>query len=107
MSLQFHKQTTGSNVALPIHANRLDIAAYRYPYDYGKTDVHGESFWDSPEVRRILLRMRVDNHDWNHRRSCFKSGPECRFDFAKRSQKETCLHMEETQEDVLETVVQW
>lgn len=107
MSLQFHKQTTGSNVALPIHANRLDIAAYRYPCDYGKTDVHGESFWDSPEVRRILLRMRVDNHDWNHRRSCFKSGPECRFDFAKRSQKETCLHVEETQEDLSENAVQW
>lgn len=85
MALAYHKEKNGSSVALPIHDKRLDIAAYRYPYDYGESDIHQDKFWEDSAVRAILLRQSVDEHDWRHRASCFKKGSECRFHFGKKS----------------------
>ena len=34
ISLAYHNVKAKSNVLLPIHEKRLDIATYRYPYDY-------------------------------------------------------------------------
>ena len=72
MALAYHKEKNGSSVTLPINNKRLDIAAYPYPYDYGKSDIHEDKFWEDREGWAILLRQSVDEHDWKHRVSCFK-----------------------------------
>ena len=37
------------------------------------------AFWSNKDVRDTLLRLRFDEHGWNHRASCFKKGCDCRF----------------------------
>lgn len=89
MSLQYHldQSADSTNVHLPIHKNRLDRATYGYIYDYpsfskydtSSNTVNKTSFWDNADVRALLLRMSVDQHDPMHRRTCFKKDHECRF----------------------------
>ena len=45
-------------------------------------------FWDDPRARKILLRLRFDEHCYTHARSCFKKGCECRFFFPFLAQPE-------------------
>ena len=40
-----------------------------------------DNFWNDPLVRRALLRIRYDEHMWQHVKGCFKKGCECRFFF--------------------------
>ena len=80
----------------------MELTAIRYPYDYQKTmqsSVDNEGFWEDPEVRAILLRQQVDQHNWNHRPSCFKKDPECRFNFGKESCSETVLGIKDRADD--------
>ena len=41
-------------------------------------------FLNSPDARLLLLRNRFDEHDYKHRKSCFKGG-ECRHNLPKES----------------------
>ena len=41
-----------------------------------------DTFWKDPTVRQVLLRLRYDEHFWEHAKGCFKKGCECRFFFA-------------------------
>ena len=76
MALILHKSNKAPNVLLPMHARRRDIASYRYPYDCEATDTHEDKFWTNKEVRFILLRQQVDEHNYNHWPSCFKKESE-------------------------------
>ena len=116
MSLEYHKSRTKSDVQLPISEYRRQLAAYRYPYDCatGFVDspiVDGSSadgkvaateFWRDPEVRMLLLRMQVDEHDAHHRSTCFKKGNECRSFFPKHSRLFTDFTFEEDPTDEID-----
>ena len=82
----------------------MELAAIHYTYDYQKiiqSSVDNEEFWEDPEVRIILLHQQVDYHKWNHRPSLFKKGPECRFNFGRKSWSETVLGIEYSADDGL------
>ena len=88
----------------------MELTAIRYPYDYQKTmqsSVDNEGFWEDPEVRAILLRQQVDQRDWNHRPSCFKKCPECRFNFGTKSCSETVLLGTEDRVDDVSNITTW
>ena len=51
MALDFHKVNAESDIQLPIHARRSDIATYHcYPYDYGVADIHPITFCIRPHT---------------------------------------------------------
>ena len=61
--------------------------------------VSDKEFWDDPEVTAILLCLHADEHNPMRRSSCFKKGPECRFNFGKRSCLEASLGIEDEADD--------
>lgn len=72
----------GSNIvaAIPFGAERMDIAAYTYSYHMDETcPDNSDPFWGNKKVRDTILHHVFDQHDWNHRGSCFKKGVDCRF----------------------------
>ena len=78
----------GDDVPIPLPDDLTNVAAYRFVYDADFdngldkcTMTCGEKtgFWDDPRARKILLRLRFDEHCYTHARSCFKKGCECRF----------------------------
>jgi len=50
------------------------------------------AFWGNKDVRDTLLRLRFDEHGWNHRASCFKKGCDCRFFLPTPSITETDIY---------------
>ena len=76
-------ETSDQNgIILPLKPPLLDIAAYRYPYDFdGFNGLSPTSFWGNMDMRRVLLRLRFDEHACEHRASCFKNknNADCRF----------------------------
>lgn len=111
MSLNYYKRvaevgmqqqdTLSNDVTVQMSAMRQDIACYTYPYHRDSFAPSGDSssFFNTLEVRSLLLRNRFDEHDFRHRPSCFKKGPECRFHLAKPSCKETTMHIEDIAND--------
>ena len=84
------KTEYGDDIPIPLPDELADVAAYRFVYDadFGNglekcSMACGEKqgFWDDPRARKILLRLRFDEHCYTHARSCFKKGCECRFFF--------------------------
>ena len=56
LSLARWKDFSQSDVSMPISSERLDIAAYRFPYDIIDPESKIEdAFWGSTEPRQILL----------------------------------------------------
>jgi hypothetical protein len=70
-------QTSDNQIILP-SCYRKDIMTYRYPID-NLND--GDEFYSNEHVRFHVATYRMNEHDWKHRRSCFKHGVECRFCF--------------------------
>ena len=82
-------------------SERLDLFCQRHPYDYvcgriqtrghdlGNISIDDNLFWSDEAVREILLHRRYDEHDFNHRPSCFKKGVECRAALPKLANPET------------------
>ena len=67
-----HKQTR-SETMIPLSPKRLDIAAYTYSYHMqGGCHPIKDEFWGDEKLRRLLLKLRFEEHSWSHRRSCFK-----------------------------------
>ena len=110
-SLNYYKQCTkkSNDVILPMSKHRRAIATYRYPYDYEGMLMSSElgdnrpDFWNCKEARSILLQQHINEHDWSHRPSCFKKGPECRASLPTCSCAETTFHVEDEDESNLTT----
>ena len=81
------------DVFLPLSDARIDIAAYTYSYHItDKLNPISDNFWGNKNVRDILLRSCFDQHEYNHRHSCFKKGCECRFMFPYLTCCKTYIH---------------
>ena len=87
MALNRYKKLSSDSekISVPMPQYRLDLAAYRYTYDYPDLTAGSTDFWRNKDVRYILLTRKFNEHDSNHRLSCFKKGCECRFLFPLRS----------------------
>jgi len=82
-----------------LRADLLDIAAYRYPYDFGDNGhvSHLQSsdiptWLTNKTVRAALVRKRFDEHACMHRSACFKNGPECRAMLPMLEVSRTFIH---------------
>ena len=81
--------------------NQLDMLAYTYPYDMQKSNDMKprdcQSTFKEPEnintleyrvtqfnLRHPLIQLKFNVHDYNHRPSCFKKGPECRTELPQK-----------------------
>jgi len=97
---QLHRE----NVASPLNQKRLDLYVIRHPYDivngkikdltaFEKTAITLEEnseernlyysthqFCENPVARNMMNQYRYNEHDWKHRKACFKKnkGEECR-----------------------------
>ena len=63
------------------------------------------AFWGNKDVRDVLLRLRFDEHGWNHRASCFKKGCDCRFFLPTPSIPETDIYPDPGKNG--ENVIKW
>ena len=88
----------------------LDVAAARYPYEKFGKEVNEDcpSSWlftaikdrstghlYKNKARHTMLHLFYDKHDHRHRRTCFKKGSECRFNFPWTYVGETLVLTEE------------
>ena len=95
-----------AGIKFPLSSERLDIAAYRHSYDMnGGCITLDNAFWGNQDVRDTLLRLRFDEHEWNHRASCFKKGCDCRFFLPEPSNQETGIYTDPGEDG--EKVVAW
>ena len=90
-----------------LESGRLEMAAGRHPYDFcadrlvhrreaDAESLGGGSLWTDAVVRDVLLHWKYDEHDYNHRPSCFKKGVECRFGLPKMANPKTYIAFDET-----------
>jgi len=90
------KQTSAnSNLEFPLSKARLDIAAYRWPYDKYNSDskLSEDKFWGDDNVRRILQISADNEHRAAHGPRCFKKGNECTSgSFPQAHCPDTCIH---------------
>lgn len=82
------------SIEFPITRRTLDIVAMRYPYDIQR---YSRSSKQS-QILSALTNWKFNEHDYNHRPSCFKKGVECRFKLPKQSNCDghMILHDEDT-----------
>ena len=92
------------DVQIPLSTEQLDIAAYRHSYDIDNPGLNNNAFWDNQDVRRMLLRLRFDEHDCMHRKTCFKHGIECRSLLPMPATEKSCIYEDPTKEVTWERV---
>ena len=69
------------NITLPLSRYRQDIMTYRFMID----ELHNShEFFYNRKVRSHIAEFRMNEHDWKHRKPCFKHGLECRFSFPNK-----------------------
>ncbi len=91
---------------LPMSSERMDMAAYTYSYHMdGGCIEEKDPFWGNKDIRSTLLRLRFDEHDSNHKTSCFKKSCECRFLFPFKSSQKTYIHPEYVEDD--KNAIEW
>ena len=78
-------------IEFPPNEYRQDIMTYRYPIDQVSDT---SEFYSNEHVRFHVATHRMNEHDWKHRKGCFKHGPECRFCFPKMRRSE-CAFVED------------
>jgi hypothetical protein len=94
------------DVFLPLSNARIDMAAYTYSYHMThETNFISDNFWGDKQVRDLLLRLCFDQHEYNHRHSCFKKSCECRFMFP--FQTCSCTYIHEDKGTNNENVIAW
>ncbi len=94
------------DVFFPLSDARRDMAAYTYSYHMDKgSDPINDEFWGNTKVRDLLLRLCFDQHEYNHRHSCFKKGCECRFMFPYLTCWKTFIHEDRGMNN--ENVIDW
>ena len=69
MSMEYH-MTSSNDMShiLPLHHKRVELAAYRHPYDYEfMTDSVGSGdVWNNHHVRTLILNQQFNAHDVSH-----------------------------------------
>jgi hypothetical protein len=76
----------------PLSREKMDCIALRYPYDM-------EYYYRNPclEVEKILrtiVLLRFNEHDYHHRKGCFKKSEECRFHYPRKLQQDDKLEID-------------
>ena len=67
------------NVPYPFTRERMDLWTYRYSYDMEDGCIKVQDpFFGNRAIRDSIMHSVVDVHDWKHRQTCFKKGPDCR-----------------------------
>ena len=94
-------------VQKPFTKGQLNMMAYTFPYNMKAHDSMKPSYIQPDnrpatniasflpldeqlnlfQLRYPLFQMRFNNHDFLHRKTCFKKGCECRGEFPKKHQK--------------------
>ena len=67
----------------PLSKYRRDVLTYRMPLDNLSPDAG--NFYNNKMMRHHIANRRMNEHDFNHRRSCFKYSDECRARFPERA----------------------
>lgn len=86
-----------SIVPLPLTKEHLDVAAYRFPYDFdvatGECRLkHRHPFFNDYWCRKVLMNLRMNEHAFYHCSTCFvKASNECRSKFPKPTQLLTVI----------------
>ena len=101
MALARHRELSmEDNLSLdsfPLRNERQDIFAIRHPYDYirGSLSASSSEFSYNSAVRNNFLHLRFNQHAWEHRKTCFKKGDECRANLPSTTQDEFELDFDE------------
>ena len=69
------------DTTFPLSRARKDVYAMRYPYEVATRDFSNTTTFD--KMMDCIVKEKFNEHDFNHRPSCFKKGPECRFHIPK------------------------
>jgi hypothetical protein len=88
------------DISIPLTRERIEIASYRYLMDERK-GFDDSTFWTNDTVRKLILKLRFDEHDWKHRASCFKKGKECRANMPVQSCSNTHLLIDDDPQNML------
>ena len=99
-SCQNNENYRRNDVTFPPSRYRQDIMTYRCMIDENELDASGEFFFNK-RVRYHTAMFRMNEHDWKHRKPCFKHGLECRFDFPNQCHE--CGFIEDNSDDTKET----
>ena len=83
-------------VQFPLSKARRDIMTYRFPLD--NLTSNSTDFFKNERMRHHVANRRVNEHDYNHRTSCFKYSDECRAHFPEMSVSE-CKFFEDNEDD--------
>ena len=86
------------DITLPLSRYRQDIMTYRYMIDELHTS---QEFFFNQKVRSHTAEFRMNEHDWKHRKPCFKHGLECRFFFPNKCHE--CGFVEDNMDMTKET----
>jgi len=74
---------------LPLSRERIDCLAMRYSYDM---EYFNRFKCDEMEkILKSIILFRFNEHDFHHRKGCFKKTEECRFHYPKKLQVENEL----------------
>ena len=100
----------GGTILNAFDKHQLDVLAYTYPYhmidncgmhrnksqlhDYSPIKIDSlESQIKKFNLRYPMLQLRFNVHAHEHRKSCFKRGPECRTELPEKHRKEAIIFL--------------
>ena len=66
-----------TSLKFPLSKERSDICSMRTAYDFQKLSKNDQIFLQA------INKLKYQEHAWEHHSTCFKKGPECRFNFGK------------------------
>ena len=72
-------------VNFPLSRHRRDILTYRMSVDKDMLSQDSSSFYFNERVRHHVANKRMNEHDFVHRKTCFKYSDECRSRFPEIS----------------------
>ena len=107
-ALQQNKRTLSrrTDAYIPLTEDRLQLASLTHSYHMnGGCEEMNDGFWGDHKIRKAILTLNFDEHDSNHRHSCFKKGCECRFLFPFTTWESTTIHEDRGHND--ENVREW
>lgn len=76
-----------TSVTFPPNRYRSDILTYRKPID--DLDANSTNFYQNEKARDHVAISHMNNHDYNHRGSCFKYSCSCRMRLPKLSKQQS------------------
>ena len=82
---------TDNSDCFPFSKYRRDLLTYRMPVDKDDLSPNSETFHFNQHMRHHVANRRMNEHHFNHCRSCFKYSNECRARFPEMSSPESQL----------------